>query len=181
MGATERRPWLDWAERLRAPGDPSLGRAASFLIGWWREPRWRGALTQRPMSGKRPGALLVEAGVLTGHTLYAVLAEQLNLPLGSCAKNNRPPTPAPDCRRPSLAPRSPSRSVGTIGAWSALDPLARHCGTTLVARDNIPVLSFIILRGRCRTYGARISSRYPSIELATAFAFLVVALFVLRS
>lgn len=55
------------------------------------------------------------------------------------------------------------------------------CGTTLAARDNIPVLSFIILRGRCRTCGARISWRYPAIELATAFAFLVVAIVVVGS
>jgi leader peptidase (prepilin peptidase) / N-methyltransferase len=34
--------------------------------------------------------------------------------------------------------------------------------------DNIPLLSFVVLRGRCRDCGARISWRYPAIELATA-------------
>jgi leader peptidase (prepilin peptidase)/N-methyltransferase len=42
------------------------------------------------------------------------------------------------------------------------------CGTTIAARDNIPVLSWLMLRGRCRECGARISSRYPLTELAMA-------------
>jgi len=41
------------------------------------------------------------------------------------------------------------------------------CGTPLAARDNIPVLSWLLLRGKCRYCGARISARYPSIELLT--------------
>lgn len=42
------------------------------------------------------------------------------------------------------------------------------CGSTIAARDNIPVLSWLILRGRCRECGTRISSRYPLTELAMA-------------
>jgi leader peptidase (prepilin peptidase)/N-methyltransferase len=38
-------------------------------------------------------------------------------------------------------------------------------------RDNIPVLSYLLLRGRCRTCGARFSARYPAVELFTALAF----------
>lgn len=38
------------------------------------------------------------------------------------------------------------------------------CGTPLLARDNIPILSFLILRGRCRGCSARISPRYPIVE-----------------
>ncbi len=45
------------------------------------------------------------------------------------------------------------------------------CGTTLTWRDNIPVVSFLVLRGRCRHCGARISPRYPLIELGTAALF----------
>lgn len=42
-----------------------------------------------------------------------------------------------------------------------------QCGTPIRPRDNIPVLSFVVLRGRCRACGARISWRYPVVE-ATA-------------
>jgi len=42
------------------------------------------------------------------------------------------------------------------------------CHTPISARDNIPVLSWLVLRGRCRHCGGRISARYPLVELATA-------------
>ncbi len=42
------------------------------------------------------------------------------------------------------------------------------CGTPLAARDLIPVLSFILARGRCRRCGGRIAWRYPITELACA-------------
>ena len=45
------------------------------------------------------------------------------------------------------------------------------CGTTIRRRDNVPVLSYVWLRGRCRTCGARIRLRYPAVELATALLF----------
>jgi leader peptidase (prepilin peptidase)/N-methyltransferase len=47
-----------------------------------------------------------------------------------------------------------------------------HCGTAIRAYDNVPVLSFLLLRGRCRRCGARISWRYPAVEAATAALFL---------
>lgn len=42
------------------------------------------------------------------------------------------------------------------------------CETEIARRDNIPVLSYILLRGRCRTCGARIPMRYPAVEILTA-------------
>src|SRR5918911_2099192 len=42
------------------------------------------------------------------------------------------------------------------------------CGTELAWRDNVPVLSWLLLRGRCRSCGTRISPLYPAVELATA-------------
>ena len=42
------------------------------------------------------------------------------------------------------------------------------CGAEIGARDNMPVLSWLLLRGRCRRCGARISVEYPLVELATA-------------
>jgi leader peptidase (prepilin peptidase)/N-methyltransferase len=47
------------------------------------------------------------------------------------------------------------------------------CGTLIAWYDNIPVVSYLALRGRCRTCGMAISTRYPLIELATAGAFVV--------
>jgi leader peptidase (prepilin peptidase)/N-methyltransferase len=43
-----------------------------------------------------------------------------------------------------------------------------HCGAPVKPYDNIPVLSWLILRGRCRSCGERISVRYPLVEALTA-------------
>ncbi|MBI3648785.1 MAG: prepilin peptidase [Actinobacteria bacterium] len=43
-----------------------------------------------------------------------------------------------------------------------------RCGTEIRNRDNVPVLSWVLLRGRCRSCGERISAVYPLLELATA-------------
>ncbi len=43
-----------------------------------------------------------------------------------------------------------------------------HCGTQVSAIDNVPVLSFLILRGKCRHCSATISRRYPAVEVLTA-------------
>jgi len=45
------------------------------------------------------------------------------------------------------------------------------CGEAIAAYDNIPVLSWLMLRGRCRHCGARISARYPLTEAAMAGLF----------
>ena len=50
------------------------------------------------------------------------------------------------------------------------------CGSELAWYDNVPVGSWLLLRGRCRSCGARISPLYPAVELATAA--LVAACFV---
>lgn len=43
-----------------------------------------------------------------------------------------------------------------------------HCGTPIRVWDNVPVLSFLLLRGRCRQCGGRIAWRYPLVELLMA-------------
>ncbi len=43
-----------------------------------------------------------------------------------------------------------------------------HCGHLITALENIPVLSYLVLRGRCSECNARISARYPAIEILTA-------------
>jgi leader peptidase (prepilin peptidase) / N-methyltransferase len=45
------------------------------------------------------------------------------------------------------------------------------CGEQIRALDNLPVLSWLLLRGRCRACGTSISARYPAIELLTAVVF----------
>lgn len=49
------------------------------------------------------------------------------------------------------------------------------CRTALAPYDNVPVLSWLILRGRCRSCGTTISPRYPLVELLTAVLFALVA------
>lgn len=49
------------------------------------------------------------------------------------------------------------------------------CGTQLAARDNVPVVSWLLLRGRCRTCSTRISVRYPLLELSSAALFAATA------
>ena len=48
------------------------------------------------------------------------------------------------------------------------------CRKPIKAYDNIPILSYLILRGRCRHCGAHISSRYPAVEALTAILFAAV-------
>jgi leader peptidase (prepilin peptidase)/N-methyltransferase len=43
-----------------------------------------------------------------------------------------------------------------------------HCGTQVPALDNIPVISFLLLRGKCRHCAAPIGGRYPFVELVSA-------------
>ncbi|HKY22293.1 MAG TPA: prepilin peptidase [Vicinamibacterales bacterium] len=51
-----------------------------------------------------------------------------------------------------------------------------HCRAIVSARDNIPVLSYLMLGGRCRACGAPISLQYPAIELVTAIVFFAAVL-----
>ena len=53
---------------------------------------------------------------------------------------------------------------------SLIFPASRcpHCGTPIAPWDNIPVVSFLLLRGRCRACRKPISLRYPVVELTAA-------------
>ena len=48
------------------------------------------------------------------------------------------------------------------------------CGSPVKPYDNVPVLSWLLLRGRCRNCGTAISPRYPLVELLTAVVFAAV-------
>lgn len=51
-----------------------------------------------------------------------------------------------------------------------------HCGHAITAMENIPVVSYLFLRGRCRGCAARISPRYPLVELLTGLLSLAVGM-----
>ncbi|AEE46127.1 prepilin peptidase [Cellulomonas fimi] len=50
-----------------------------------------------------------------------------------------------------------------------------RCGHRIRGGDNVPVVSWLLLRGRCRDCAAPISARYPAVELATGLLFAGVA------
>ncbi len=60
---------------------------------------------------------------------------------------------------------------------SVAKPASRcpHCGAPLRAIDNVPVVGFLLRRGRCRSCDSPISVRYLVLELATAAAFVLVS------
>lgn len=61
---------------------------------------------------------------------------------------------------------------------SVVAPRSRciSCGTAIAWFDNIPVLSWLLLKGRCRACGASFSARYPLVELLTALLSLLLFL-----
>jgi leader peptidase (prepilin peptidase) / N-methyltransferase len=74
---------------------------------------------------------------------------------------------------------APALAVGSfLNVVAARVPLRRSivkprsacmsCATELAWYDNVPLLSWVLLRGRCRTCGVGIAARYPAVELATA-------------
>ncbi len=46
-----------------------------------------------------------------------------------------------------------------------------RCGHEIRSRDNVPVVSWVLLSGRCRDCAEPISARYPAVELATGALF----------
>jgi leader peptidase (prepilin peptidase)/N-methyltransferase len=71
----------------------------------------------------------------------------------------------------------PERNDQTQDSFNLIRPRSRcpHCGHRITALENIPILSYLVLRGRCSSCGASISFRYPMVELATALFSIVVA------
>lgn len=71
--------------------------------------------------------------------------------------------------------------IGRLPAGeSIVSPPSRcpTCGAGIRWYDNIPVISYLVLGGRCRACRTRISARYPMTEAATAAAFVVQGLWV---
>jgi leader peptidase (prepilin peptidase) / N-methyltransferase len=64
------------------------------------------------------------------------------------------------------------RGASVVGPRSVCD----SCGAQIAAYDNVPVVSWLLLRGHCRNCEARIPVRYPLVELAVGIAFAATAI-----
>ncbi|MBS0292167.1 MAG: prepilin peptidase [Proteobacteria bacterium] len=75
-------------------------------------------------------------------------------------------------------PAQPAAHAGADAPFNLFTPRSRcpSCGHEIRWYENIPVLSYLALRGRCSDCGTRISPRYPLVELATAALFYACAL-----
>lgn len=69
--------------------------------------------------------------------------------------------------RSQSADMSGGAETSTGERYNLVVPRSRcpHCGHPISALENIPLLSYLALRGRCRACGAHISLRYPAVEL----------------
>lgn len=67
------------------------------------------------------------------------------------------------------------RLPNEIAVWNPARSFCPHCEHNIAWYDNIPVLSYLFLRGKCRNCGSPISWRYPAVELLTAILFAFIA------
>jgi leader peptidase (prepilin peptidase) / N-methyltransferase len=75
----------------------------------------------------------------------------------------------------SAAARAIEEALGKLGALGLARPASRcpHCGHVLRWHENLPVIGWLMLRGRCSACKAPISTRYPIVEGATALLFAI--------
>jgi prepilin signal peptidase PulO-like enzyme (type II secretory pathway) len=74
----------------------------------------------------------------------------------------------------SFADAAAYRTVRDLKWWGGARSACEKCGNTIAARDLIPMISYIALRGECRNCGAKISKRHILTEITSA---LLAALF----
>ena len=74
------------------------------------------------------------------------------------------------CQELIPPPEPPAPIAKQEKPFNLMTPRSRcpHCGHAIAAWENIPVISYLILRGRCAGCGKSISLRYPLVELSTA-------------
>ncbi|MEK6596292.1 MAG: prepilin peptidase, partial [Pseudomonadota bacterium] len=58
------------------------------------------------------------------------------------------------------------KAIETLPTFNLITPRSAcpHCGHKITALENIPIISYLALRGRCSQCQARISPRYPIVE-----------------
>jgi leader peptidase (prepilin peptidase)/N-methyltransferase len=63
------------------------------------------------------------------------------------------------------------KAIETLPTFNLITPRSAcpHCGHKITALENIPIISYLALRGCCSQCQARISPRYPIVEAVTAF------------
>ena len=74
---------------------------------------------------------------------------------------------------------TPVADTGKSGHFNLLSPASccPSCGHRIRCWENIPVISFLLLRGKCSACGAAISWRYPAVESVTAILSIATALY----
>ncbi|MCX7347882.1 MAG: A24 family peptidase, partial [Alphaproteobacteria bacterium] len=88
------------------------------------------------------------------------------------------PPPIADSPQPSSLSLPPTaESPLAPGTYNLVTPRSTcpHCNAAIKAHQNIPVLSYLLLGGKCANCGAPISARYPTVELVTAILSAAVA------
>uniref|UniRef100_A0A486XKD4 Prepilin leader peptidase/N-methyltransferase n=1 Tax=Rheinheimera sp. BAL341 TaxID=1708203 RepID=A0A486XKD4_9GAMM len=72
---------------------------------------------------------------------------------------------------------NPDKNVAAPATFNLATPRSRcpSCNNMITARDNIPLISWLLLKGKCRHCSAPISARYPLVEALTAVLSAVVA------
>ncbi len=103
-------------------------------------------------------AILALLGLLVGSFLNVVI-HRIPIMLENNFRHECACLDLPDDHEPP-----PVRRFNLIAPRSACP----HCGHTISAWENIPLISWLILRGRCCACKAPISARYPLVELLTA-------------
>ncbi|MGH8178572.1 MAG: prepilin peptidase [Steroidobacter sp.] len=82
----------------------------------------------------------------------------------------------PDLQHSGSPVASPQSPVAA-SAYNLFVPRSAcpKCGAMITAAQNIPVISYLLLKGKCARCGVRISARYPIVELSTAILSALVA------
>ena len=73
---------------------------------------------------------------------------------------------------------SPNQDASAQEKYNLVVPRSAcpHCGHQITALENIPIISYLVLRGKCRNCDSKISIRYPFVEALSAVFVFIVAL-----
>lgn len=117
-----------------------------------------------------PGALFLVAGLigLIVGSFLNVVAYRIPIMMGRAWRDQCAELQAEELTEPAHAVGKPFNLIAPGSACP-------QCGGAVAAHHNIPVISFLLLRGRCAHCDAKISPRYPVIECVAALLSVSVA------